>query len=160
MSRYGGGPSASAAYPALMSIPEPSDEQLEWEKTCSRAITSDTVWKLDAYRSALFLILCARADLRSIPGIRPDDELGVQLLAAAASVSAHIGEGYGRWTLADQLKYLGYALGSVRECMSWYEALRDRLSDAVVDKREALIARTRALTLGYIRSLRQKRGKD
>ena len=124
-----------------MWIPEPSAEQLEWEKTCSRAITSDMVWKLDAYRSALFLIHCARTDLRSIPGLHPDDEIGGQLLTAAASVSAHIGEGYGRWTLADQLKYLGYALGSVRECTSWYEALRDRLSDAVVDHRQALVAR-------------------
>jgi four helix bundle protein len=140
-----------------MWIPEPSAEQLAWEKTCSRAITSDTIWKLDAYRSALFLIPCARMDLRSIPGIRPNDELAVQLLTAAASVSAHIGEGYGRFTLPDQLKHLGYSLGSVRECTSFYEALRDRLPDAVVDQRQELIARTRALTLGYIRSLRKKR---
>ena len=140
-----------------MWIPEPTAEQLAWEKTCSRAITSDTVWKLDMYRSALFLIYCVRMDLRSIPGIRANDELAVQLLTAAASVSAHIGEGYGRWTLPDQLKYLGYSLGSVRECISFYEALRDRLPEAVVDERQALIARTRALTLGYIRSLRRKR---
>lgn len=138
-------------------MPEPSPEQLTWERTRSRAITSDTIWKLDVYRAALFLIHCARADIRSIPGLRPADELADQLLTAAASVSAHIGEGYGRWGGADQLKFLGYALGSLRECISWYEGSRDRLSDTVVDDRELLIARVRALLLGYIRSLRKRR---
>jgi four helix bundle protein len=143
-----------------MLIPEPSAEQLAWERTCSRAITSDTLWKLDVYRAALFLLHCARADLRSIPGLRPEDELADQLLTAAASVSAHIGESYGRWGVADQLKFLGYALGSVRECISWYNASRDRLPNAVVDEREMLIARIRALLLGYIRSLRKRRRPD
>jgi len=143
-----------------MRMPEPSAEQLAWERTCSRAITSDTIWKLDVYRAALFLIHCARADIHSIPGLRPEDELADQLLAAAASVSAHIGEGYGRWGTADQLKFLGYALGSVRECISWYEGSRDRLPPAVVDDREFLIGRTRALLLGYIRSLRKRRRRD
>jgi len=139
---------------------EPSAEQLAWERTCSRAITSDTVWKLDVYRAALFLIYCARADIRSIPGLRFEDELADQLLTAAASVSAHIGESYGRWGVADQLKFLGYALGSVRECISWYEGSRDRLPPGVVDDRELLIARIRALLLGYIRSLRKRRHGD
>ena len=143
-----------------MCIPEPSAEQLAWERTCSRAITSDTLWKLDVYRAALFLLHCARADLRSIPGLRSEDELADQLLTAAASVSAHIGESYGRWSVADQLKFLGYALGSVRECISWYNGSRDRLSNAVVDEREMLIARIRALLLGYIRSLRKRRRAD
>jgi four helix bundle protein len=136
---------------------EPSAEQLAWERTRSRAITSDTIWKLDVYRAALFLIHCAREDIRSIPSLRPADELADQLLTAAASVSAHIGESYGRWGAADQLKFLGYALGSLRECVSWYEGSRDRLASAIVDEREALIARTRALLLGYIRSLRKRR---
>jgi four helix bundle protein len=143
-----------------MSISEPSAEQLAWERTCSRAITSDTLWKLDVSRAALFLIHCARADIRSIPGLRSEDALADQLLTAAASVSAHIGESYGRWSVADQLKFLSYALGSVRECMSWYEASRDRLPAAIVDERELLIARLRALLLGYIRSLRRRRRGD
>ena len=57
-------------------------------------------------------------------------------------------------SVADQVKFLGYALGSVRDCISWYEGSRDRLPNAVVDDREMLIARIRALVLGYIRSLR------
>ena len=119
-----------------MRMPEPSVEQLAWERTVSRAIASDTIWKLDVYRASVFLIHCAREDIRSIPGLRSADELADQLLTAAASVSAHISEGYGRWGTADQLKFLGYALGSVRECISWYEGSRDRLAHAVVDDRE------------------------
>jgi hypothetical protein len=52
---------------------------------------------------------------------------------------------------------LGYALGSARECNSWYDGSRDRLSNVVVDEREMLIARIRALLLRYIRSLRKRR---
>jgi four helix bundle protein len=139
---------------------EPSAEQLTWERTVSRAITSDAIWKLDVYRAALFLIYCSRTDIRSIPGLRPEDELADQLLTAAASVSAHIAESYCRWSIADQLKFLGYALGSLRECISWYEGSRDRLPHAVVEERELLIARIRALLLGYIRSLKNRGRRD
>jgi hypothetical protein len=53
---------------------------------------------------------------------------------------------------------VSYALASVRECIPWYEALRDALSDATVDERILLVARLRSILLGLIRSLRDDGG--
>jgi four helix bundle protein len=132
-----------------------SDEQRAWERTCSPAITSDVIWKLDAYRAALFLLHVARVDCRALRAARPEDRTAPQLKDAATSVSAHVGEGYSRATRADRLRFLGYALGSVRECLSWYEAARDVIPDDVVEERLALVARLRSLLLGMIKSLRR-----
>jgi hypothetical protein len=84
-------------------MPNPiSDEQRAWELTCSLAITSDVIWKLDAYRAALFLLHVARGDCKAMRAAHPDDQVAPQLLSAAASVSAHVGEGYSRGTRADR----------------------------------------------------------
>ncbi len=133
-----------------------SAEQVEWELKCSRAVTSDVIWKLDAYRSALFLLDVARTDARAAFATRPEEGIAAQLMRAAGSVSANIGEGYSRSTRADRLRFLGYALGSARECMSWYHALTDALPRPTLDSRLLLLSRIRALLLGLIRSLRAK----
>src|SRR4051794_14737380 len=102
-----------------------TEQQRSWERTCSEAITSDLLWKLDAYRAALFLQHVSLADCRAIHAGARAPTVEDQLRAAAGSVSAHLGEGYSRSTRADRLKFLGYALGSVRECVSWYQSARD-----------------------------------
>ena len=140
-------------------MPNPiSDEQRSWELTCSPAITSDVIWKLDAYRAALFLLHVARGDCKALRAAQPDDRVAPQLLSAAASISAHVGEGYSRSTRADRLRFLGYALGSTRECVSWFEAARGVLPDAVIEERLVLVMRLRSLLLGLIRSLRRGGG--
>jgi four helix bundle protein len=136
-----------------------TEEQRAWERTCPEAITSDLLWKLDAYRAALFLQHLTRADCRTIRATGCAPTVEDQLRAAAGSVSAHIGEGYSRSTRADRLKFLGYALGSVRECASWYQSARDILSEAVVDERLFLVMRNRTLILGLIRSIREGKGQ-
>src|SRR4051812_17733926 len=109
-----------------------NEQQLAWEQTCSQAITSDVLWKLDVYRVAMYLIHVARQDCRRGRRSRADPWLLSQLIRAAGSVSANLSEGYSRPTRTDRLRFLGYALGSTRECISWYEALRDELSDDLI----------------------------
>ena len=135
-----------------------SNEQREWERTCSPAITSDVIWKLDAYRAALFLLHVSRGDCHTLRAARPDDGIASQLIRAAGSVSANLGEGYSRSTRSDRLRFLGYALGSARECLSWYEAARGVLADEDIDERLLLVTRLRSLLLGLIRSLRSDSG--
>ena len=135
-----------------------SEQQLAWEQACPEAITSDVLWKLDAYRVAMFLIHLARQDCRHGRAARADPWLLSQLLRAAGSISANLSEGYSRRTRADRLRYLDYALSSARECLSWYQTLRDALPDAVIDDRIDLVARLRSLLLGLIRSLRGEGG--
>ena len=131
-----------------------SAEQLRWERSCPRILTSDTIWKLDAYRTSLFLIHVVRDDMRAVLAARPTETLVGQLIRAAGSVSANIAEGYSRSTRVDRLRFFGYALGSARECVSWYQAIRDAIPNETLDARLVLIARIRALLLGLIRSQR------
>jgi four helix bundle protein len=134
-----------------------SVDQRLWERTCPEAITSDLLWKLDAYRAALFLQHVSRADCQAIRAAHGSEFVEEQLRSAAGSVSAHLGEGYSRSTRADRLKFLGYALGSVRECVSWYQSARDILPNAIIEERLNLIMRNRTLILGLIRSMRERR---
>ena len=129
-----------------------------WERACPEAITSDVLWKLDAYRAALFLQHLSLADCRAIRAAGCAPTIEDQLRSATGSVGAHIGEGYSRSTRSDRLRFLGYALGSVRECVSWYQSARDILPDAVIDERLTLIMRARTMLLGFIRSIRQGGG--
>jgi four helix bundle protein len=135
----------------------PSEEQLRWERACPEAITSDVIWKLDAYRASLFLLHVARLDCTALRAARADASITHQLIEAAASISANLSEGYGRGTRTDRLRFFGYALGSVRECVSWYQAVRDTLPDDAIDARLLLIMRTRSLLLGLIRAQRENR---
>jgi four helix bundle protein len=141
-----------------MDRPIASAEQLAWEQVCSAAITSDVIWKLDAYRAALFLLHVSRADCRAIRAVRTEEFLEHQLSSAAGSVSAHVSEGYSRATRADRKRFYGYALSSVRECVTWYLTGIDILSADVVETRLTLLARLRALLLGLIRALRDNEG--
>jgi four helix bundle protein len=132
-----------------------SDEQRVWEQGRSHAITSDVIWKLDAYRASLFLLHCVRIDCRTLRITRTGEETAAQLVRAAGSVSANIGEGYSRSGRKDRLRFLDYALGSARECFTWYETGRDILPEDVIEMRQQLAARLRSLLLGLIRSLRR-----
>jgi four helix bundle protein len=130
-------------------------EQDAWEHTVPRAITSDVIWKLDAYRAALFLLHVAKGDARRALAGGLDREIAAQLIRSVGSVSANISEGYSRPTRADRLRFYGYALGSTRECVTWYLAADDSPdTSSQLDARLTLIARTRALLLGMIRSAR------
>ena len=134
-----------------------SEDQSAWERTCPEPITSDVIWKLDAYRAALYLQHAARSDCKLLRATRHDEATLQQLTRAADSISANLSEGYSRSTSADRLRFLAYALGSVRECVPWYQAIRDAIPDATIDERLRLVARIRSLLLGMIRSIRQTR---
>lgn len=74
--------------------------------------------------------------------------LSAQLYASVGSIAANIGEGYSRSSGRDRAKVFEYALGSVRESMSWYrsaepvlgkQVTRDRL-DRLEEMRRMLLA--------------------
>jgi four helix bundle protein len=133
-----------------------SDEQLAWERACAAAITSDVLWKLDAYRASMYLLHVAQEDSRAICARHPGDEIARQLLRSAGSVGANLGEGYSRSTRADRLRFLSYALGSTRECVVWYQAASDVITGRAYEQRLHLLMRIRSLLIGVIRSNRER----
>src|SRR4051812_19467430 len=110
----------------------------EWASRCSRHITSDVLWKFDAYRVGLYLLYCAGHDCRTVHA-----SIGVrdQLERASGGISAALSEGYSRSTRADRLRFYGSSLGSIRETVTWYSALQWQLEPAVLEERLALISR-------------------
>jgi four helix bundle protein len=139
-----------------MSLTSVVAEQGEWERACPDAITSDMIWKLDAYRASLFLADLARRDMKLAAQRALDLRLTGQLLHSAGSVSANLAEGYSRSTRADRLLFMSYALGSDRECVTWYRMAADILAPEVLSDRLILLARIRSLLLGLIRSTRKR----
>jgi four helix bundle protein len=135
-----------------------TEQQLAWERTCPAAITSDVLWTLDVYRASMYLIHLTRGDRRLMRASRADLTLMSQLIRAVASISANLAEGYSRSTRPDRLRFLDYALGSARECIPWYEALRDDALDAIIDERMDMVARVRSMLLGLMQSLRKDGG--
>ena len=131
-----------------------SAEQLQWERSCPRILAADVIWKLDVYRTSLFLVHVVREDLRALGETAPARNIGEQLVRSAGSVSANIAEGYSRSSRVDRLRFFAYALGSARECVTWYESIRGTISNDGLDDRLLLLTRIRALLLGFIRSQR------
>ena len=134
-----------------------TDAQREWERTRSKALRSDVIWKLDVYRAALYFRHLTKADCREIRRLRPGEELAEQLGESAGSIGANIAEGYSRSTRADRLRFYGYSLGSTRECIVWYEDAREDFPSDLCDERQDLLARIRALMLGLIAQQRPGR---
>lgn len=142
-----------------MSLETVVANQIAWERTCPDAITSDMIWKMDVYRASLFFVDLARRDMRRAKKLEFDQNLSSQLLRAVGSVSANFSEGFSRSTRADRLRFLDYALGSDRECVTWYRMAADVVPPEALADRLILIARIRSLLLGYIGSVRRRKRK-
>jgi four helix bundle protein len=82
------------------------------------AMREDPIWRLPAYRFALFLgdqLQTDESRLRHFATKRTVD----QLLDAAQSISSNIAEGYSRTTGPDRAKFYEYANSSARETRDW-----------------------------------------
>ena len=107
----------------------------EWEQTVPQEITGDSLWKMTAYRLALFLSDICWEDVAVLLRHHPLRELADQLYRATGSVSANLGEGYSRGTGADRARFYEYALGSARESRDWYFKARHVLKKDVTTHR-------------------------
>ena len=126
---------------------------LEWERKQPDAITKDPLWTLNCYRESMFLVDAVRDDAAKLaPHASLSDARG-QLLTAVGSIAANIAEGYGRMTAADRAKFLSYALGSVREAITWYRALRPEGGDDPTADRVDRLARMRRMLIGLLKRL-------
>jgi four helix bundle protein len=127
----------------------------EWEKSVPEAITSDALWRVTAYRLALFVADLAWQDTTALVRDRRTLGLSGQLYDAIGSVGANIAEGYSRGSARDRCRFYEYALGSARESRDWYYKGRHVLGDAIVTHRIQLLTRVTQLLL---KMLPQQRG--
>jgi four helix bundle protein len=126
-----------------------------WDATVPKGVRDDLIWRFHTYRVALFMLHLAREDVGLVRSFSSAGSVSEQLVRAIASVSANIGEGYGRSMPVDRARFYDMALGSLRESASWYEAMRLHVPDDLVDTRLNQLAELRRMLYGALRALRQ-----
>lgn len=135
----------------------PPSQEL-WETGCSEILRRDLLWKLHVYRASLFLLHCAGEDARALR-VRYRGGVADQLVRAVGSVSANLAEGYSRSGSADRIRLFSYALGSARECITWYVAAGDVIPEPHLTHRQQLLSKIRAMLLRLIESQRRGSGR-
>ena len=98
-------------------------------------IKGDLLWKMEAYRLALFLGDIAWHDVTKLYKDPRMLDLSNQLYRAVGSISANIAEGYSRSSGRDRVRFHEYALGSARESRDWYLKGRHILGSTVTNHR-------------------------
>ncbi len=92
----------------------------EWEQTVLGAITGDPLWRVEAYRLALFAADLGWHDVTRLMRDRRTLSLPDQLYRALGGIGSCICEGYSRGTGRDRARFYEYSLGSTRESRDWY----------------------------------------
>jgi four helix bundle protein len=128
----------------------------EWVTMVPGEIKADSLWKMTAYRLALFLSDLGWRDTAKLIRDRRMIGLSDQLYRALGSVSANLAEGYSRGTGKDRARFYEYALGSARESRDWYFKARHVLGETVFQHRLQLLTRVIQLLLTMIP---QQRGR-
>jgi four helix bundle protein len=127
----------------------------EWEGSVPDVIRGDTVWRVTAYRLALFLSDLAWHDVAVLLRNRRTVDVADQLCRATARISASITEGYSRDTGKARANFYQYALGSARESRDWYYKGRRVLKPKVVEHRMNLCTEIARLALKMISNERR-----
>lgn len=122
----------------------------EWPASVPVELTGDPLWRMEAYRLALFAGDLAWQDVSELLGDKRTLSLADQLYRSVGSVAANIAEGYSRRSGRDQARFYEYALGSAREARVWYYQGRCVLSSAVVTHRLRLLTQVIRLLLTIV----------
>ena len=129
----------------------------EWEqKDVPETITGDSLWKMKAYRLALFVADMGWHDVTKLMQDRRTIGLSDQLYRALGSVGANLAEGYSRGTGRDRARFYEYSLGSARESRDWYFKGRHVLGETITPHRLQLLTEIIRLLLTMIP---QQRGR-
>jgi four helix bundle protein len=111
----------------------------EWMETVPDVIRKDPVWRVEAYRLALFAGDLAWQDASRLITDKRTISLADQLNRSAGAVSCDICEGYSRRSGKDQARFYEYGLGSAREARDWYYKGRHVLGERVCRHRLELL---------------------
>jgi len=122
----------------------------DWMKSVPSDITNDPLWKVTAYRFALFAADLGWHDVTKLRGDRRTLDLSGQLYRALGSIGANTSEGYSRGGGKDRARFYEYALGSARESRGWYYNGRHVLGAIVAEHRIRLMTEIVKLLLAMV----------
>jgi len=132
----------------------------DWIKTVPEEITTDTLWRVEAYRLSLFIAELGWQDATRLRRDGRTAGLSDQLYRALGSISANLAEGYSRGTGRDRARFYEYSLGSAREARDWYYKARYVLGDEVTKDRLIRIVHIIRLLLTMVPDQRGKLLKE
>ena len=133
--------------------------QDEWEASVPDDITSDSLWRVEAYRLGLFLSDLAWPDCRKLLRERRTTGIADQLYRAVGKISSNVAEGYSRNSGKERARYYEYAEGSAREARDWYYKSRSVLGPEVTDHRLKLTTSIAKLAARMIVAERRRNRK-
>ena len=110
----------------------------------------DPLTRMRVFQLAAELIPDAFEDAKVLRAEPITEEIAGQLYAAVCSIEANISEGYSRSSGKDRARIFEYALGSVRESMSWYKSSNPVLGEQTVRDRRDRLEEMRRLFLAII----------
>ena len=126
-----------------------------WVASVPEEIRGDSLWRMEAYRLALFASDIGWQDIARLMQDRRMHGLSDQLYRALGSISANLAEGYSRGTGRDRAHFYEYALGSARESRDWYYKARHVLQADVTDHRLQLLTQIVRLLLTMVPQQRE-----
>jgi four helix bundle protein len=122
----------------------------DWLKSVPVEITGDPLWKVEAYRLALFVADLGWHDVTKLTHDKRMLGLSDQLYRAVGSIGANISEGYSRGSGKDRARFYEYALGSARESRGWFYGGRHVLGEKVAEHRMRLVTQIIRLLLTMV----------
>ena len=122
----------------------------EWAKAVPLVIREDVLWRLTAYRAALFIADLGWEDVTCLAKDRRSRAIADQLYRALCGISPNIAEGYSRGSGKDRARFYEYSLGSVRESIDWYFKSRHVLTVEVAEHRIGVLIHIRRLLLTMV----------
>jgi four helix bundle protein len=122
----------------------------EWTAGVSGEIRNDSLWKVEAYRLALFVADLGWSDTANLLQEKRTLSLADQLTRALGSIAANIAGGYSRGTGKDRARFYEHALGSARESRTWFFLARHALREEIVAHRMRLLGQIIRLLLTMI----------
>ena len=112
--------------------------------------SNDPLKRMRVHELAGELIPDCYADAKLVSADPITGEIAAQLYAAVCSIEANIAEAYSRSSGKDRANRFEYALGSVREGMSWYKSSLPVLGEEKVRDRRDRLEEMRRLLLAII----------
>jgi four helix bundle protein len=121
-----------------------------WEDNVPDNLKGDSLWKMEAYRLALFAADIGWPDVTRLAQDKRTIRLSDQLYRALGSIGANLAEGYSRSSSKDRARFYEYSLGSARESRDWYYKARHVLGEEVTHHRLEYLTRVIRLLLTMV----------
>ena len=122
--------------------------------------TVNKLWRIEAYRLALFIIDLGWQDLDVISKTVGMRYIADQLYRSLGSISANIAEGFSRRSPLEKARFYEYALGSARESRGWYYKSRHIIDMDKINQRYRILSSIIRLLITMIPQQRNQVRED